>query len=147
MFSKTLWQVTVAVILIGAASEAAVPRPSDSPAVPVTAAGSAPVLHSGTTVRTAQYAAPDWRYRYYSGRWWYWLPSNQWAVWNGETWMPYASQAYVGGGSPYAYPQVRTGYYGYYNYPRYGGYYSSYYGGYPRYWFGPARRAARRRGW
>ena len=33
---------------------------------------------------------PDWRYRYYQGRWWYWLPSNAWAYHNGQRWVPYS---------------------------------------------------------
>lgn len=28
-----------------------------------------------------------WRYRFYHGRWWYWLPSERWVIWNGEKWI------------------------------------------------------------
>lgn len=28
-----------------------------------------------------------WRYRFYHGRWWYWLPSERWVIWNGKKWI------------------------------------------------------------
>ena len=28
----------------------------------------------------------NWRYRRVNGRWWYWLPSEQWALWDGNQW-------------------------------------------------------------
>ena len=31
---------------------------------------------------------PDWHYRWHEGRWWYWMPQNQWMVWTGSTWVP-----------------------------------------------------------
>lgn len=31
-------------------------------------------------------AANAWRYKYHNGRWWYWLPSNRWAVYDGDRW-------------------------------------------------------------
>lgn len=30
-----------------------------------------------------------WRYRFHKGRWWYWLPAERWAVWNGKNWVDY----------------------------------------------------------
>lgn len=27
-----------------------------------------------------------WRYRYFNGRWWYWQPSETWAIWDGTQW-------------------------------------------------------------
>ena len=27
-----------------------------------------------------------WRYRYFNGRWWYWQPSETWAIWDGSQW-------------------------------------------------------------
>jgi hypothetical protein len=39
----------------------------------------------------------DWRYRFDNGRWWYWLPSNQWALWNGSNWTTtYRTVSYQG---------------------------------------------------
>lgn len=29
------------------------------------------------------------RYRRHNGRWWYWLPSNRWVVWQNNAWTPY----------------------------------------------------------
>lgn len=31
-------------------------------------------------------AADAWRYKHYHGRWWYWLPSNRWAVYENGGW-------------------------------------------------------------
>jgi len=31
-------------------------------------------------------AADAWRYRYHNGRWWYWLPSDRWAVYENDRW-------------------------------------------------------------
>lgn len=31
----------------------------------------------------------NWRYRRHAGRWWYWLPKNQWAVWENGRWVAY----------------------------------------------------------
>lgn len=31
-------------------------------------------------------AADAWRYKYHNGRWWYWLPSNRWAVYENDRW-------------------------------------------------------------
>ncbi|HVX11895.1 MAG TPA: hypothetical protein VHC22_11995 [Pirellulales bacterium] len=30
-----------------------------------------------------------WRYRYYTGRWWYWLPENRWSYFDGVRWRTY----------------------------------------------------------
>ena len=35
----------------------------------------------------------NWRYRYFQGRWWYWLPSNGWSYWDGTRWLRYAAAA------------------------------------------------------
>jgi hypothetical protein len=32
-------------------------------------------------------AGQAWRYRWHEGRWWYWLPSQEWAVWIDGQWM------------------------------------------------------------
>ncbi len=33
--------------------------------------------------------AEDWRYKYFEGRHWYWMPNNTWDVWHNAMWMPY----------------------------------------------------------
>jgi hypothetical protein len=30
-----------------------------------------------------------WRYKYYEGRWWYWMPSNSWAWYDGRRWIAF----------------------------------------------------------
>ena len=42
--------------------------------------------------------ADAWRYRWYNGQWWYWLPAETWVVWNGTAWVPY-EQSYQCGGT------------------------------------------------
>ncbi|MEX2114639.1 MAG: hypothetical protein WD845_15705 [Pirellulales bacterium] len=89
----------------------------------------------------------DWRYKYHSGRWWFWQPNNSWVIWDGYAWSPYRPGEYRTGyrGGYYRYPgsydrgyrrgdYYGPGYYrpgygpGYYNRgaygPGYGGYYS-----------------------
>lgn len=34
------------------------------------------------------------RYRYHNGLWWFWLPSQQWAFWNGGQWVTQRPRAY-----------------------------------------------------
>ena len=34
---------------------------------------------------------PDaWRYRYFSGRWWYWQPPGSWLYWDGARWQAFS---------------------------------------------------------
>lgn len=69
-----------------------------------------------------------WRYRHHNGHWWYWLPSNRWAIWTGNDWVNYDRNTYYprygyrGYGNRY-----NTGYRGYYGPGYYG---QGYYGGY-----------------
>lgn len=30
-----------------------------------------------------------WRFKWHSGRWWYWLPSERWVYWHGDHWEDY----------------------------------------------------------
>jgi hypothetical protein len=41
-----------------------------------------------------------WRFKFYKGHWWYWLPSNRWAVYNSQHWLsaPEEIPALVGAG-------------------------------------------------
>ena len=41
-----------------------------------------------TVVTSAAGVGEDaWRYQWYGGRWWYWLPEDRWAYWdNGQWW-------------------------------------------------------------
>jgi hypothetical protein len=42
---------------------------------------------AGTKREPSPASAGDaWRYRWHEGRWWYWLPSGQWAVWTDGQW-------------------------------------------------------------
>ncbi len=47
--------------------------------------------------------ARDWRYVYFRGRHWYWLPNNTWDVWHNSGWVPYRrgmfSKPYFGYGT------------------------------------------------
>lgn len=54
-----------------------------------------------------------WRYKHHNGQWWYWLPSNQWVLWNGNQWV---SQSEIAPRRSYAYEPLRygTGYSRYY---------------------------------
>lgn len=44
-------------------------------------------LSGRITARTAN--EQSWRYRYHQGRWWYWRPSNSWAVYDQDRWVSY----------------------------------------------------------
>ena len=96
-----------------------------APAMPVD------FVKTGTNIfQTAAYApAPDWRYRFYRGEWWYWMPANFWMYFRNGNWITYDPAAYqplvVTGPSYYPYSD---GYYG-----------NGYYGGYRynRYYYGP----------
>jgi hypothetical protein len=88
----------------------------------------------------------QWRYRWHSGRWWYWTPSNNWVVWVDNNWQPYAPGMF-GTTSTY------SGSYGYsspnsYSYPSYG--YRTYNYGYQpgvNAWYGSPRYYSGYRGW
>ncbi len=61
--------------------------------------------------------ATDWRYSYYQGRHWYWMPDKTWAVWNGSTWIRHVagmfSRPIFGAGTtPRRFAQVPAGYNG-----------------------------------
>jgi len=90
--------------------------------------------------------APDWRYRFYRGEWWYWMPANYWTYYRNGNWLtydpatyqslvvtapsyaPYYNNDYYGGGY-YGGSQYNRSYYGPgYSYYRYPGYRYGYYG-------------------
>lgn len=36
-------------------------------------------------------AAPDWRYVFHDGRWWYWMPNSSWMYWDHGGWQNFAA--------------------------------------------------------
>ena len=93
-----------------------------------------------TPVAVGVVVGDGWRYRWYGGRWWYWLPENRWVYSYGNQWLNYvpSAQAYTYYYTPnysynYAQPYYTSPYYNY-TYPRA---YPRYYGGYgPRVYAG-----------
>jgi hypothetical protein len=43
--------------------------------------------------QSAARADISWRYRWYGGRWWYWLPAGRWVFWTGDRWVNYPPPA------------------------------------------------------
>ena len=58
------------------------------------------------TTNATKSSGESWRYRQHDGRWWYWMPSKQWVVWNGSEWVKYDPQtiASVNRQRAYSYP-------------------------------------------
>jgi hypothetical protein len=48
-----------------------------------------------TVTPTVKPAAAEnaWRYVYFNGQWWYWLPENRWVYWQNRRWNNYAPAA------------------------------------------------------
>jgi hypothetical protein len=99
------------------------------------------IVKTGTNAITpVGYAiAPNWRYRFHNGEWWYWTPGNYWMYYRGSRWVPYDAVIYrrpvIVNRGPYYY---RGGPYYYrdgYRYGYWGPGYSYYRPGY-RYWDG-----------
>jgi len=44
----------------------------------------------------------SWRFRKHNGKWWYWLPSKRWVVWNGRKWVDHKPQQRVASGDSHA---------------------------------------------
>lgn len=44
-----------------------------------------------SAVEQPRQGGDKWRFRYYQGRWWYWMPSNEWSYWDGARWRNYAA--------------------------------------------------------
>src|SRR5712672_2254825 len=68
---------------------------------PINASGVAPVtrgdfVKTGTNfVKPAAVAvAPNWRYRYHRGEWWYWMPANYWTYYRNGNWLTYDPGTY-----------------------------------------------------
>lgn len=60
------------------------------------AAGNAVVPRGETnraTAGAAEKSGDSWRFVRYNNQWWYYLPSNQWLVWNGGRWIAPAELA------------------------------------------------------
>ena len=66
------------------------PAPS-GPFQPVAAQASAPPPLQPGSYDPAKMST---RYRYHNGLWWFWLPSQQWAFWNGGQWITQRPSAY-----------------------------------------------------
>lgn len=68
------------------------------PAAGPSADFSAQVARSPVPPRTpaAQQAAASqrdqWRFKYYQGHWWYWLPSQKWVVYENQHWVAYRGE-------------------------------------------------------
>ena len=131
-----LTAVFSAVLLAGvAASGQELPPPA-----PGDAASEAPAIPRSDSAATPAPAGEKWRFKWHSGRWWYWLPSERWVYWHQDHWEDYLPPppAPVAESAPtvvYRYPA--TSYYypsrGYYG----GGYYGSGHLGYGGgYWGG-----------
>jgi hypothetical protein len=91
----------------------------------------------GTNIFQPVSYAANWRYRFYNGQWWYWMPANYWMYYSGNAWVPYNAVTYrrspvIVNRGPYYYG---NGYYGNYwrpgySYYRYPGYRYRYWDGY-----------------
>ncbi len=56
--------------------------------------------HDGDQLNTGkQTNGESWRYRKHDGKWWYWLPSNRWVVWDGNRWVDRKPRHEVAGGT------------------------------------------------
>lgn len=46
---------------------------------------------AGPSPKPAQPPRTDqWRYTFYNGEWWYWLPENRWVYWQNNRWNDYS---------------------------------------------------------
>ena len=61
------------------------PSSNGKPDVP-TAMSPAPTV-MGLAQKSAGKFAEKWRYRRHNGRWWYWMSSKRWAVWDDNRWI------------------------------------------------------------
>lgn len=68
----------------GMARAQAPAAPLGSPALDVRAPQTA-------TARPQGAPANQWRYQFYSGRWWYWLPDSRWSYYDGSRWRTYSA--------------------------------------------------------
>jgi hypothetical protein len=51
-----------------------------------TAVSTGPVSSSSTLSAAAGTAGEDWRYQWFEGRWWYWMPDSRWAYYQDHRW-------------------------------------------------------------
>jgi hypothetical protein len=49
----------------------------------------AATLHADTGTKPRGQPQNAWRYVLYNGRWWYWTPDDQWALYNGRRWVTF----------------------------------------------------------
>jgi hypothetical protein len=60
--------------------------PSPAPAASAPAAGQQAPQAEAKPVDAKPVDTEGWRYRFHDGRWWYWLPTQQWVYWDGSKW-------------------------------------------------------------
>jgi hypothetical protein len=95
------------------------PNPNTNATGPANTGGRAETGSESRTDRSGERGNRDdnqWRYRFYNGVWWYWLPENRWVYWSNGAWLDYNpvtvnyQYEYDQNGRPIRY---RTGYRGY----------------------------------
>jgi hypothetical protein len=79
----------------------------------------------------------DWRFSYYNGEWWYWLPNNSWVFYRDNRWNPYQADEY----RPFS--RYTTGYRGTLNNNTNAAFYTDEYGRRYRRDYSPDRRTIR----
>ena len=85
-------------LAVGASAWAAPPvSPADSGQASIVQTPAATVAPDAVANGGAQPSGEQWRYRWHNGQWWYWLPSNRWAIWDGNTWKPHNPTRYSAG--------------------------------------------------
>jgi hypothetical protein len=52
-------------------------------------------LSTSPAIGQVQTPNPDqWRYTFYNGEWWYWLPQDRWVYWRANRWNDYNPQTF-----------------------------------------------------
>ena len=55
----------------------------------VLSVGPAAAPHATAAEAKATSGADAWRFVWFQGRWWYWLPDNRWVYWQNDCWNRY----------------------------------------------------------
>ena len=65
------------------------------------APAAAPAVAGYSGYAGADLSGPDgWRYRWYNGHWWYWLPEGRWLYWDNDHWAGNNANAYTANYAP-----------------------------------------------